>query len=298
MAPPPKKPVDQRLTLTVQTINQMKQAKLAWDEVIKTGQKYHQQLEMVSDASRAFSRAIRLCADQASQVSSADVAKGLMAVVDVHNQLEDNRTLERQCLMENFLIPVKRRVDAERPVLVNWEKEYKKHFERLNSDVKRAEEHSKTVGKKNPSALQAAIENLTISIKEIEVSRQDKLKESLLMDRKKHCFLLTQYLEYVRSELKVFGDALSGLNSGISEWTHLAGSQDQLPDAELINKKQRTFIEIQPGGGGGFEDKNYETDEWGGDDEWDEGGDQGDQNAGYNAGGYGAAPPPPPMGGH
>ncbi|KJE88719.1 hypothetical protein CAOG_00314 [Capsaspora owczarzaki ATCC 30864] len=325
------KPADPRLAATVRTINDLKRSKPSWEELVKLCSKYHNALEVVTETARAFTAGMRAAASHAGKNSSLDVQRELYAIADIHDRLETHRTNVRQSLSEGFMIPIKRYIDAEMSTLQAWEKNYKAHFKYLNNEMTKAEEASKSAGKKNAAALQQAILDLTSRVKEIETARQSKLRELFLVEREKYCGLLLRYVEVVKSELKLHEDGFHSLGNGVSGWCDLASSKDSLPaDSEsLITAKERTFVGLKteggspapvPSHGGGYGGhaapasygggEEYGNEQWDEEEVWDE--ELYDDNSGYNnqqqhqpqqsyGGGYHnagipAPPAPPPMG--
>ena len=136
-------------------------------------------------------------------------------------------------------------------MLGKWEKEYQKDMEKMTTSLKKAEEKSKSTGKRegdgSTEALKESIAKLARKVKEMEQEKQVKLQEILVIERCKYCFLLGQVCEVLRIKQKVHEVAGSWFKKGLQRWDKVAEIRRQLPPATMTRfvVKERTLREIR-----------------------------------------------------
>ncbi len=116
----------------------------------------------------------------------------------------------------------------------------------MKADLVKVEANSKKAGKKNPETLKLAIAALNQKIKESEQLKSDKLRQVMLLERKKYCALVSSIVPSVQSliELSVEG---TKFKENENLWKSLAISQQNIPlevENILKNQQERTLYMI------------------------------------------------------
>jgi len=102
--------------------------------------------------------------------------------------------------------------------------------------------------KKGPAVLQKAIQQLNDKIKDFEKLKADKLRAILLLERKKYCHFLSQWLPVAQAELECCGEGMK-IKENESNWKTLVNSQQtlQIDTENLIKSQERTLVALTPG---------------------------------------------------
>jgi len=131
--------------------------------------------------------------------------------------------------------------------LQTFESEYKRVRNSVRSQISKLEGDTKKAGKsKNPEVLKQSIAVLNDKVKEAEQVKADKMRQILLIERKRFCFLLGILNSVMNYQVDYHNEG-SKIKDLQRELSTLASSSQQLPsDIEsLIKTQERTFVGLQ-----------------------------------------------------
>jgi len=185
-----------------------------------------------------------------SQLQTNDLGEGIVKLADSLRAVEFKHETLSRSLSDDLINSLQKSSKPEESELAQFENDYKKARDATRAQIAKLETNSKKAGKKGPEALKQSIAVLNDKIKEAEQIKADKLRTVLLLERKKYCNFLSQWLPVISSEVDLCNE-LSKFRENEQYWRTLATSNLQLPAAseELIKANQeRTFVSIQGGG--------------------------------------------------
>ena len=154
--------------------------------------------------------------------------------------------------MDKIAHQIQTNLQKERTDLQNFEKSYYKRHGEIVEELRRAEKETKKSGKKSPYQLQQAIQELTDKMNEMTNHRQAKLKEILLMERKRYCDIVHLLNSVIDSQMSLSTYSNQTLQDQHQKWKGVADTYNQLPSdcQALISRsgvKERTSTAITTG---------------------------------------------------
>jgi len=204
----------------------------------------------MSEEGRKFADALQ----KVGQLQTGDLGVGVMKMADIHRSIEGKRDQVTRSIQEDVITSLQKSAKADEMELTQFENDYKRNRDACRQKMAKLEGNSKKAGKKGAAALQEAIKELDVAVKEADKIKADKLRNVLLLERKKFCNLLTQMGMFVSSEVDMFSEGMR-FKEQQSYFSNLSSSNSNLPnDLEaLINSQaqERTFVQIQGGDEGG-----------------------------------------------
>jgi len=123
----------------------------------------------------------------------------------------------------------------------------------MRTEILRLENRTKKAGKKTtPEVLKQQISELNDKIKEAETMRSNKLRDIILLERKRYATFLVMWNSVLSKDHDAHTDALGKIKNNEALWITLAGSGNNLPKEidEMISKQERTLVQISPAGVG------------------------------------------------
>ncbi|KJE89599.1 hypothetical protein CAOG_01037 [Capsaspora owczarzaki ATCC 30864] len=288
--------------LAFEVLGKLKNCGPQWETFVKATTRYHDSIKESTKASMQFLEAFAVVAQLASSARGAtgDLGVGLHQISEVHREIESRRDAIANTLMSELIIPLKEKIDSDKKQVTKLESHFTSQLRDLRNNIKNAEKESEKVSKAakktagGGSTLQQSLQMITERTKEMDVARQDILRQVLVEERKRYCFLLMHYASVIKSEVDTYRFSADSLQNNLAEWYKLAVSPDELPETSeaLVRFEERTFVPLAADGSGPVQkpyDPIYDS----------------DFNLGIqrnprtpapppNAGGGGGGPPPPP----
>eukprot|EP01094_Clydonella_sp_ATCC50884_P007521 TRINITY_DN16716_c0_g1_i1.p1 TRINITY_DN16716_c0_g1~~TRINITY_DN16716_c0_g1_i1.p1 ORF type:complete len:344 (-),score=139.53 TRINITY_DN16716_c0_g1_i1:19-1050(-) len=162
-------------------------------------------------------------------------------------------------VLEQLSTSLSRALDAEKKAIAQFEKSFNAQQQQLFNDLRKAEKESQKAGKKSPQALQAAIQAITDKMTEIKDVRKERLKNILLMERKKHTDLLAAWVAMVDAQNSAYSGAHSTLAGQRDQWAAVSQQSTKLHEKSeaLLNdvgSKERTATSIGEMGEGSYDE--------------------------------------------
>jgi len=156
--------------------------------------------------------------------------------------------------------PIQKCAKGEENEVSKFDSLYKKDLSNVRQKIARLEANSRRAGKKGGVELQEAIKELDAQVKEADKVKAEKLRTVLLIERRKYCNFLTLWGQVMTSEIDMFSEGMR-LKENQSYFSNLAASTSNLPAEmeDLINSKERTFIQIQPSGEDSYSEYDQNT---------------------------------------
>jgi len=259
-------PVDPKTEKTFRTIEALRSSGPVFQEFIKAATNYQKQIMQMSKVGQAFADALL----RVAQLQSGDLGEGIAKFARVQQLIETKRLNVSRAIQDDLIAGLQKNVKPEESEVTAFESDYKKTRAAMRDAVGKLEAKTKAAGKKGPQALQEAISILNEKIKEADNLKAEKLRNALLMERRKYCNFLGQLAAVVTAEVEVFNEEMK-LKESEQNCKNLAAGQTQLPpDLELLvtaKQTERTYISIQsdgsPSSGGGYSSSydydNYEN---------------------------------------
>jgi len=246
----PKQPVADRQTeLTFKTAENIRGVSSVWQELLKAANNYSRQQQKLAEAGKQLSDALQ----RVSQLHQGDIGEAFLKIASIQRSVEGKRDTLVRTIDDDFVKTVQKSLKPEETELARFESDYKKSRASLRDQIRKLEETTKKAGKKGPEFLKQSISALNDKIKEADQMKVDKLRQALLLERKKFCSLLTQWNTVIAAEIDV-GNEETLMRAQEANWRNIASSSQQLPadlDALLKVNQERTFVTIQPEGEGG-----------------------------------------------
>eukprot|EP01132_Coremiostelium_polycephalum_P005929 gene5929-7381_t len=228
-----------------------------FSEVIRAANKYQQQCQALSQAGVVLADTI----NRLTIHNPGEFGDGFKKLADIIRELENKREEVTKALVNEFITPQKQAIENDQKDIITFEKNYKKDRDQMRQEILKLEAKTRKAGKKTtPEVLKQQITELNDKIKESEQLNANKLRDVVLMERRKMGTFLSQFNQVIDKELELSSDTTTKFNTGLQQFRDLINSQSQLPaemDA-LISKQERTLVQIQPQGESGDSgDGNY-----------------------------------------
>jgi len=236
---------DKKTEITFKTIERLRGAAPLVQEVIKAATSYQKSCLKVSESGKQLADAtFRL-----GQFVQGDLGDGILKIAEAHRSVENKRDALCRSLQEDLINVLQRNLKPEEVELNQFESEYKKMRSKYKEAITKLEGNCKKLGKKGPDALQQAITALNDKIKEFETQKGEKLRNVLLLERKKYCTFVGCWVAVVSQEIDLHVNEGNRLQQEQNGWKNLASSVSQIPQQveEVISKtsQERTFVQIQ-----------------------------------------------------
>jgi len=233
----------------------MRSSNAAFQEFIKAAGNYQKQCLRMSEAGKLLADSIQ----KISQLQqSNDVGEAIQRLSDVLKNLETKREGVAKAIQDDLITSLQKSGKPEEAELVQFENDYKKARDSTRQQISKLEANSKKAGKKGGEGLKQAISQLNEKIKEADQIKADKLRNILLLERKKYCNFLSVWGPVISAEVDLVNEE-NKFKENEQYWKNLASSTQQLSAAaeDLIKAKQeRTFVQIQSSEGSG--DTSYD----------------------------------------
>ncbi|EEU04127.1 SH3 domain-containing protein [Dictyostelium discoideum AX4] len=243
-----KKQQNPGIEITLKTINNLKvNSPPLFTEVIKAANKYQQQAQALSQAGLVL-------ADTLTRLTihnGGDFGEGFKKLADAIKDLENRRDDVAKVLLNEFITPNKQAIEDDQKAIATFEKNYKKDRDQMRQDILKLEAKTRKAGKKTtPEVLKQQITELNDKIKESEQLNANKLRDVVLMERRKHATFLSQFNQFLEKEIELSADTMSKFSTNLNTHRDLINSQSQLPleMESMISKQERTLVQIQPQG--------------------------------------------------
>ncbi|EGC29096.1 hypothetical protein DICPUDRAFT_84858 [Dictyostelium purpureum] len=234
------------IEITLKTINNLKvNSPPLFSEVIKAANKYQQQSQMLSQTGLVLADTIQ----RLTIHNSGDFGEGFKKLADAVRDLENKRDEVCKVLLNEFITPNKQAVENDQKDIVTFEKNYKKDRDSMRQEILKLEAKTRKAGKKTtPEVLKQQITELNDKIKESEQLNANKLRDVVLMERKKHATFLSQFNQFLEKEIELATESIAKYSTALNTHRELINTQSQLPSEteSMISKQERTLVQIQP----------------------------------------------------
>jgi len=274
--------LDKKTELTFRTIDNLKSSTSMFQEFMKAASNYQKACLKMSEAGKALSESLQ----KISALQQSDVGDGIQRLAEIYKLRETKRDNLARTIQDDLINALQKSVKPEEAELGQFENDYKKVRDATRQQIAKLEANSKRAGKRGPEALKQAIASLNDKIKEADQIKADKLRNVLLLERKKYCNFLSQWGPVIAAEVDTTMES-TRFKENESGWKALASSNQQLPGnmEDMIKQQQeRTYVSLATeGSGSGSYADEYSYSGSG----YDQGGDYG-ANA-YDSGGLGTA---------
>jgi len=250
-----KKPpaLDKKTELTFRTIDNLRSSSSVFQEFMKAASNYQKACLKMSEAGKALADSLQ----KISLLQQSDVGEGIMRLSEIYKLKETKRDNLARTIQDDLINALQKSVKPEESELGQFESDYKKVRDATRQQIAKLEANSKRAGKRGPEALKQAIASLNDKIKEADQIKADKLRNVLLLERKKYCNFLSQWGPVIAAEVDVTMES-SRFKENESVWRTLATSNQQLPNnmEDMIKQQQeRTYVSLATEGSGSYADE-------------------------------------------
>jgi len=237
------KVVDKKSEVTFKTIETLRGSSALIQEFLKVASSYQKSCQKMAEDGKKFADIIQ----KIGQSQSNDVGEGIVKLAEVFRSTETKRETMARIMQDDLINAVQKAVKPEENELTQFESDYKKTRENFRGQIQKLEQNSKKAGKKGGDALKQSIASLNDKVKEADQLKAEKLRQVLMIERKRYCNFLMNFSTIIQAEIDMCSDEAK-FKEGESSWKSLANSAATLPAAleALINEKQaeRTFVPI------------------------------------------------------
>jgi len=181
-------------------------------------------------------------------IASGDMGEGIRKLAEYIKDTENKREELTRSMTLDLVDPLRHSVVTEQREAMNFEKNYKRDRDQVRADIVKLEAKTKKAGKKTtPQVLQQQITELNDKIKESETMRSSKLREVVLLDRRRWGTFLQMWNRVLTKETEFHSDTVTRFKSNEPILEGLSAGLASLPKEfeEMISKQQRTFVQIQ-----------------------------------------------------
>jgi len=233
------------------TANLKTAAPALFQEFVKIAEKYQKTSEALATLGVSLSEQIAKIG--ASAVASADYADGITKAANFLKESEAKRDELARAMIADMVAPLRQSIDTEQRDALSFEKNYKKDKESSRQEIMKLESRTKKAGKKTtPEVLKQQISELNDKIKEAENISANRMKEVVLLERKRYATFLDMLTKVLRKTSDIDEDFTTKYKALDPSWTALIAASSQLPKEieDMVNKQERTFVQIQGGSEG------------------------------------------------
>jgi len=250
--------VDKKTEATIRTVENLKASASVLKELTTASMNYQKASLKLSEEGKKLADSLQ----KLGQLTSNDMGASITKLADLHRNVETKRDAMCRSLQDDLVAAIQRNSKNEEIELSQFEGDYKKARVTARGKIEKLEQNSKKAGKKGAAALQESIRDLDLAVKEADRVKADKLRQVLLIERKKYCNFLTQWNAVLSTEIDMYLDGMK-FKEQQSFYTNLAASHNNLPpemEALISSQQERTFVQIQSEGGdlgGGYSGSFY-----------------------------------------
>eukprot|EP01117_Protostelium_nocturnum_P012781 TRINITY_DN472_c0_g1_i1.p1 TRINITY_DN472_c0_g1~~TRINITY_DN472_c0_g1_i1.p1 ORF type:complete len:366 (+),score=148.56 TRINITY_DN472_c0_g1_i1:142-1239(+) len=241
-----KQQLDVKTQATIATIQRFRMTGKIHNEIAMAASAYSKQLLKLVEAERAFMDAVgRLGTHQAG-----DLGEGFMSVSSYVNLEFSKHEVLARSLQDDVANHILRTLKSDDGEMDQFESDYKKQRSITKANIEKAEALSKKAAKKGQAALQQSIADLGDRIKDGEQMKSDKLRQAILIERKKQCNLLNSLNIFACNSLSYHSEASTKVSSLADQTKGLALAAQKIPEKveEVVASQTRTFVAVQGGG--------------------------------------------------
>jgi len=235
--------VDKKSEVTFKTIEVLRGSSAIFQEFIKVASSYQKSCQKMAEDGKKFADIIQ----KIGQTQTNDVGDGLAKLAEVFRSIETKRETMARIMQDDLINAVQKAMKPDENELTQFEGDYKKTRENFRGQIQKLEQNSKKAGKKGGDALKQSIVQLNDKVKEADQLKAEKLRQILMIERKRYCNFLMNFSSIIQAEIDICNDE-ARFKEGESGWKSVANSAATLPSAleALINEKQaeRTFVPI------------------------------------------------------
>jgi len=233
------------LEITQKTVNNLKSTiPPLVSDFLRAAQKYQQQCAALANAGLVLAEAVI----KIGSTTRNEIGEGLKSLGEIIKEQEIRREEMSKALIVELINPVRVAMENDQKEVLQFEKNYKKERDNLVAEILKLEAKTKKVTKKtSPDELKNNIQTLNDKIKEAEVIRGTRLRDSILLERKKYANFLSSWNRIVSLQIKNLQEAIDKYVGHEGDWTTLATSWGVLPPeyGDLITMQERTLVQIQ-----------------------------------------------------
>jgi len=213
-------------------------------ECIKAATKYQQQCTALAAAGAAL-------ADSVYKVGSLvnnDMGDAIRKLGESLREQETRREELARYLASDLITSLRQAAESDIRDITTFEKNYKKDRDAIFGEILKLESKTKKAGKKTSAEqLKMQIQELNDRVKEADVMRGNKLRDVVLLERKKFGNFIASWNYIVSRETDNHTSALTNFRAHESVWNSLPGTIQTAPkDVEdMIKRQERTLVQIQ-----------------------------------------------------
>eukprot|EP01133_Synstelium_polycarpum_P005274 gene5274-6112_t len=138
------------------------------------------------------------------------------------------KTINSKTLLNDFIAPCKQAIENDHKEVLTFEKNYKRDKEGMRQEILKLEAKTRKAGKKTtPEVLKQQITELNDKIKESDQLNSNKLRDVVLMERRKMATFLSQFNQVLDKEIDLAGETSTKLSAGVLNWKDLINVQNQ-----------------------------------------------------------------------
>eukprot|EP01111_Echinosteliopsis_oligospora_P018391 TRINITY_DN8412_c0_g1_i1.p1 TRINITY_DN8412_c0_g1~~TRINITY_DN8412_c0_g1_i1.p1 ORF type:complete len:360 (+),score=107.83 TRINITY_DN8412_c0_g1_i1:125-1204(+) len=240
-----KKQPNMMTEMTIKAVNNLKNnAPPLLNEFVKAAERYQKASQDLAKLGIQLADAVY----RIGAIASGDMGEGIRKLAEYIKDTENKREELTRSMTLDLVDPLRHSVVTEQREAMNFEKNYKRDRDQVRADIVKLEQKTKKAGKKTtPQVLQQQISELNDKIKESETMRSSKLREVVLLDRRRWGTFLQMWNRVLAKETEFHSDTVTRAKANEPPLEALSAGLANLPKEfeEMISKQQRTFVQIQ-----------------------------------------------------
>jgi len=233
------------LEITQKTVNNLKSTvPPLLQDFLRAAQKYQQQCVALSNAGLVLAESVI----KIGATTRNEIGEGLKVLGEIIKEQEIRREEMSKAFVVELINPVRVAMEADQKEVLLFEKNYKKERDNLVAEILKLEAQTKKMGKKTtPDQLKGHIQTLNDKVKEAEVIRATRLRDSILLERKKYAGIMFSWNKIVSLHIRQLQEGVDKYAAREGDWNTLASSYAVLPPeyGDLVTMQERTLVQIQ-----------------------------------------------------